>query len=220
MIGYACNENKAMLPQETYLAKDLCKYIYDRHPVDGKTQITINEKQKITDLVASFMNISSKKLEKIVSNWLEDKNIIKNLKKHINPAGDWSIGGFDADSGLTGRKIVIDGYGPQIPVGGGAFSGKDATKVDRSGAYKARQKAIQLLRENDANKVLVKVAYAIGKAEPVMLSAKIDDRLVDLKSAKKEFIPQKIITDLQLKEPIFEETAKWGPFGNGFIWDN
>jgi S-adenosylmethionine synthetase len=84
---------------------------------------------------------------------LKKKKKIKEVKKHVNPAGDWSTGGFDADSGLTGRKIVVDGYGPRVPVGGGAFSGKDATKVDRSGAYMARKKAIQLLRENNAKKV-------------------------------------------------------------------
>jgi S-adenosylmethionine synthetase len=219
MVGYACMENEAMLPQESYLAKDLCKYIYKKYPVDGKTQITIDDKNKIVDVVASFMSVSSKDLTKIVDKWIKKKKKIKEVKKHVNPAGDWSTGGFDADSGLTGRKIVVDGYGPRVPVGGGAFSGKDATKVDRSGAYMARKKAIQLLRENNAKKVLVRVAYAIGEKEPVMLMAKIDDQLVDLEDSKEEFTPDKIINDLGLRKSIFEKTAKWGPFGNGFIWD-
>lgn len=219
MVGYACNENEAMVPHEIYLAKDLCKYIYDKHPVDGKTQITINDNKEIVDVVASFMTVSSDKLGKIVDEWIKDKKRTEDFRKHMNPAGDWFIGGFDADSGLTGRKIVVDGYGPQIPVGGGAFSGKDATKVDRSGAYMARKKAIELLKENDAEEVIVKVAYAIGKPEPVMLSAKIDGKLIDLEDSKKEFTPKNIIEGLKLRRSIFEETAKWGPFGNGFIWD-
>ncbi|MGM0439132.1 MAG: methionine adenosyltransferase domain-containing protein [Patescibacteria group bacterium] len=219
MVGYACNENEAMIPHEAYLAKDLCKFIYDKYSVDGKTQITINDDNEIVDVVASFMTVSSDELGEIVDQWIKNKRRTKDFKKHMNPAGDWSTGGFDADSGLTGRKIVVDGYGPRVPVGGGAFSGKDATKVDRSGAYMARKKAIELLKEEDAKEVVVKVAYAIGKAEPVMLSATIDGQLVDLEADKKEFTPKNIIESLELKRPFFEETAKWGPFGNGFIWD-
>lgn len=219
MVGYACDENEFFLPQEFYLARDLSKYIYDKYPVDGKTQITINKKNEIEDIVASFNNVSYKELKGLVEEWLKDKKK-SNPKKHINPAGDWSIGEFDADAGITGRKIVCDSYGPNVPVGGGAFSGKDPTKVDRSAAYMARKVAVDLLKKEKAKEVIVKVSYAIGKEDPVMVSVLKDGKEMEVKELdNKIFQPQNIIKELKLKRPIYQKTAEWGAFGNGFIWD-
>lgn len=176
VIGYACNHNEEMIPQEFYLAKSLCNYLYEKYPVDGKTQITINHKYEITHIVASFQGTQTKELSADIITWVRDKKMpIDDIKLLVNPAGEWHVGGFEADAGLTGRKIVIDQYGPRVPVGGGAFSGKDWTKVDRSGAKYAQHIAQQLLQEYDANEVRVELAYVIGIAEPVQEIAYIDN---------------------------------------------
>ena len=175
VIGYACNHNEEMIPQEFYLAKSLCNYLYGKYPVDGKTQITVNHKHDITHVVASFQGIQTTQLTKDVIHWLQDKQTnIDEVILLVNPAGEWHIGGFEADAGLTGRKIVIDQYGPRVPVGGGAFSGKDWTKVDRSGAKYAQYIAQQLLQKHNANEVRVELAYAIGIAHPIQKIAYID----------------------------------------------
>lgn len=175
VIGYACNHNDEMIPQEFYLAKSLCNYLFKKYPVDGKTQITINNKHEITHIVASFQGTQTKQLTKDIIGWVRDKKMpIDDIKLLVNPAGEWHIGGFEADAGLTGRKIVIDQYGPRVPVGGGAFSGKDWTKVDRSGAKYAQYIAQQLLQKHNAKEVRVELAYAIGIAEPVQKNAYID----------------------------------------------
>src|SRR3989344_5309520 len=121
MKGYATSETPEYLPLEYILARDLCKKIYAVYPNDGKTQVTI-ENGKVKTVVASFQNTKNAELFKLV------QNIIKSEEYLINPAGEWHQGGFDADTGLSGRKLVIDNYGPEIPVGGGSFSGKDYTK--------------------------------------------------------------------------------------------
>lgn len=221
MVGYACNENDAMIPQESYLAKSLAKYIYKLHPVDGKTQVTLND-NILQTVVASFCKISKVELTELVNKWIAENNFSNNITLHINPAGDWDQGGFSADTGVTGRKLACDNYGPQIPIGGGAFSGKDATKVDRSGAYMARKIAVDLLHEYKAKEVLVKLAYSIGVAEPVMATAEITDetnnkQLVEIKGY--DLTPKGIIDLLDLKKPQFEQVAEWGSFGNGFKWD-
>jgi S-adenosylmethionine synthetase len=175
VIGYACNHNAEMIPQEFYLAKSLCNYLYEKYPVDGKTQITINDKHEITHIVASFQSTNTNKLSADIIGWVQNKKMpIDDIKLLVNPAGEWHLGGFEADAGLTGRKIVIDQYGPRVPVGGGAFSGKDWTKVDRSGAKYAQHIAQQLLTKHIANEVHVELAYAIGIAEPVQKIAYID----------------------------------------------
>jgi len=175
VIGYACNHNKEMIPQEFYLVKSLCNYLYEKYPVDGKTQITINHKHEITHIVASFQGTQTNKLSADIIGWVRNKKMpIDDIKLLVNPAGEWHVGGFEADAGVTGRKIVIDQYGPRVPVGGGAFSGKDWTKVDRSGAKYAQHIAQQLLQKHDANEVRVELAYAIGIAEPVQKIAYID----------------------------------------------
>jgi len=221
MTGYACNDNKAMIPQELYLARDLCKFIYSHYQYDGKTQITLNENSEIVTIVASFQSVSSKRLMALIHEWVDGRNIVAECKYYANPAGDWEQGGFDADTGLTGRKLMVDNYGPQVAIGGGCFSGKDNTKVDRSGAYMARKIAVDILRGLDAKEVLVKIAYAIGVAQPVMVSVQVNGEPVDLPIAlsKYDLTPVGIIRSLELKKPQFEKTAQWGHFGNGFKWD-
>src|SRR3990167_6175363 len=136
MTGYACNDNDAMIPQETWLARNLCQTLYSQFPYDGKTQITLNDKGDIITIVASFQNVPSDVLRDVVQDWVADPTGIVDTSEmpeiYAKPAGDWNIGGFEADTGLTGRKLMVDNYGPQFPIGGGAFSGKDATKEDRS----------------------------------------------------------------------------------------
>lgn len=224
MVGYACSDNPARIPQELYLARSLCQYLYDIYPVDGKTQITLASGGQIDTIVASFQHAKQADLIKHITSWLHSLNNSPNPTIHANPAGDWDQGGFDADTGLTGRKLAVDNYGPQIPIGGGAFSGKDATKVDRSGAYMARYLAIQTLEETKAQEVLVKLAYAIGVAHPVMATANLTladgtTKDIDLDTSNPELTPKGIIEKFNLTKPHFETTAMWGHFGNGFSWE-
>ena len=174
MVGYACNETESFMPLEYELARDLCRFIYARHQEDGKTQVTIDteDPKTIIALVASFRGIKSGSLEELVIEWAKEqkKNVVN---AYLNPAGDWNIGGFDADTGLTGRKIVVDSYGPRVPIGGGSYSGKDATKMDRSGAYMARKIAVDILKAKKAKEVMISIAYAIGKKEPIAVEKMI-----------------------------------------------
>ena len=149
---------------------------------------------------------------------MKDKAHAKEVTVYTNPTGDWHQGGFDADTGLTGRKLVIDNYGPQIPVGGGAFSGKDATKVDRSGAYMARRIAVDYLKKHKAGEVYCYLAYAIGVAEPLEAVIRIDGNTHEVKGY--DLTPKGIIDYLDLKRPQYEQTARYGHFGHGFAWDN
>ena len=223
MIGYACNENEEMIPQELYLARSLCKFIYDAFPEDGKTQITLNN-EEVQTIVASFCNVSNIKLRQLIEVWLQKMKIIRVQEILVNPAGEWNIGGFDADTGMNGRKIVCDAYGPQIPVGGGCLSSKDPSKVDRSGAYMARYIATDILKDFEEfethTEVFVKLAYAIGLEKPVMAVYKINDGEWYNIEKKYDCTPKGIIKKLDLKQPIYESTACWGAFGNGFKWDN
>ncbi len=210
MVGYATSLTKSKMPLEYELARDLCREIYKVYPYDGKTQVTIDG-ERVTTVVASFQNSKTEDLDKLA------RSLIKADEYYINPAGEWDIGGFDADTGLTGRKIVVDAYGPNVYVGGGAFSGKDATKVDRSGAYMARHIALQYLDKYRAKEVLVKLAYAIGKKEALMKCAFVDGREIEIDDF--DVSPRAIISLLNLKAPQYEKTAEWGHFGNGFGWE-
>lgn len=236
MVGYACNDNEEMVPMEYYLARSLAKYIYAEQPYDGKTQVTL-EDGKVKTIVASFQNTEAATLRFLIGQWfntLEEKGInIETVEYdngflgggvHANPAGDWDMGGFDADTGLTGRKLMVDNYGPQVSIGGGAFSGKDATKVDRSAAYMARRIAVDIAHSNGFKEVVVKLAYAIGVAEPVMVSVKgtnkegyVTEEGWDV--SRYNLTPKGIIETLGLRNPQYEQTAQWGHFGNGFTWD-
>ena len=216
MVGYATNETPDLIPLETWLARDLNKTIFESFPHDGKTQITLND-GTVEAVVASFQNASANELGVLVADWLKDKKSASSPVVHCNPAGDWKIGGFDSDVGLTGRKLAVDNYGPHIPIGGGCFSGKDATKVDRSAAYMARKIAVDLLNKHRAAEVFVYLAYAIGVAEPVHVEARIDGKFKRI--AGYDLTPQGIIETLNLRKPMYTQTARYGHFGNGFSWD-
>ncbi|HEY5588173.1 MAG TPA: methionine adenosyltransferase domain-containing protein, partial [Candidatus Paceibacterota bacterium] len=130
---------------------------------------------------------------------------------------EWDQGGFDADTGLSGRKLIVDNYGPEITIGGGSFSGKDSTKVDRSGAYMARKVAVDLLKKHNAKEVYTKLAYAIGKSEPVMAVAVIDGKEIEIEDY--DLTPRGIHKYLKLDEVKFKDTCTWGHFGRGFEWE-
>ena len=212
MTGYATRETATYMPKEYELARNLCQQVYSVYPYDGKTQVTLDEDGTIFSIVCSFQNAPRNALLELV------EEVIPNAKEyHINPAGDWTQGGFDADAGLTGRKIIVDNYGPEVAVGGGAFSGKDPSKVDRSGAYMARRIAVDYLENKpEANIVLVKLAYAIGHPEALMAVAIVDGVPEDVKGY--DLTPKGIRSFLQLDQPIYGETAEWGHFGRGFSW--
>ena len=216
MIGYATNETESLMPLEVELSRSLNRYIYEQFKYDGKTQITTSG-SLVHTIVASFQNSTKKQLEDLVYSWLKDKKAIAKPILHLNPAGNWNIGGFDSDTGLTGRKIAVDSYGPRIPIGGGAFSGKDATKVDRSGAYMARKIAVDYLKKNKAKEVYCQLAYAIGVVEPVEAIVTIDGKEEQVKGY--DLSTKGIINLLDLRKPIFAKTASYGHFGNGFSWD-
>lgn len=218
MVGYATNETEELMPTELVLARKLAETLHAAgFGPDGKTQVTL-DKDDIVSVTASVQHASEQDLE-IVRSLVEgiiSQTLGEVAVKHVNPAGEFTIGGFEADAGLTGRKIIVDQYGPQIPAGGGAFSGKDGTKVDRSAAYMARKIACDFVRAG-AGEALVKIAYAIGVAEPVMVSAVVDG--ADRKVEGYDLQPRAIIEQLGLSEPKFRETARAGHFGHGFAWD-
>lgn len=216
MIGYATSETPELLPLEVVLSRRLNEYLYKKWPHDGKTQVTLLD-DKIVSVVASFQHAPQKDLRAAVKKWLESQDAAADVTLHINPSGDWDQGGFDADAGLTGRKLIVDNYGPRISIGGGAFSGKDATKVDRSAAYMARKVAVDYLRQRDAKEVFVRLAYAIGVAEPLEASVIIDG--VHETVAGYDLTPRAIIQQLDLLRPQFEKTARYGHFGHGFTWE-
>ena len=217
MIGYACDETPEMLPLEVVLSRRLNQFIYEKHPYDGKTQITIAPDGTIDSIVASFQNVPHDELEKLVRIFIKNNELDGRLELHINPAGDWNQGGFDADTGLTGRKLIVDNYGPRVAIGGGCYSGKDPSKVDRSAAYMARKVAVDYLRKLGAHEVLVRLAYAIGHDQPLEKTVIIDGEPEEIEGY--DLSPRGIIRFLDLKRPIYEATAKWGHYGEGFDWD-
>ena len=216
MIGYATSETPEMLPLEVILSRRLNEYLYRQWPFDGKTQITLQDGE-IVSVVASFQHASSSKLRSAVKDWLAEYIVSDNITLHVNPSGDWDMGGFDADSGLTGRKLVVDNYGPRIAIGGGAFSGKDASKVDRSAAYMARKIAVDYLKLRRADEVFVRLAYAIGVAEPLEASVIIDGKHEVVTGY--DLTPHGIISQLDLLRPQYEKTARYGHFGHSFTWE-
>lgn len=217
MVGYACDDTPELLPREVVLARRLNQFIYQKHPYDGKTQITLAPNGEVESIVASFQNVSSKTLEQLVEAFIKKYQLTGKLELHLNPAGDWNQGGFDADTGLTGRKLIVDNYGPGVAIGGGCYSGKDPSKVDRSAAYMARRVAVDYLRQRHAHEVLVRLAYAIGKAEPLEKTVIIDGKPEEITGY--DLTPRGIIKYLDLKRPIYTKTAEYGHFGEGFDWD-
>ena len=217
MIGYACDETPEMLPREVVLSRRLNQFIYDKYPYDGKTQVTIAPDGTIDSIVASFQNVPHDELEKIVREFISTEKLNGKLELHINPAGDWNQGGFDADTGLTGRKLIVDNYGPRVAIGGGCYSGKDPSKVDRSAAYMARRIAVDYLRDRGAHEVLVRLAYAIGHDQPLEKTVIVDGVAEEITGY--DLTPRGIISFLDLKRPIYEATARYGHYGEGFGWD-
>jgi len=215
MIGYACRDNKQFLPQEYFLSRELNKHVFSKYPYDGKTQVTMNGNS--LRVVCSFQNAPSDKLQQLVMEYFEDypEYFIEAL--HCNPAGDWNIGGFTADAGLTGRKLAVDNYGPRVPLGGGAFSGKDSTKVDRSAAYMGRRIAVDILEQRpEVQEVMVQLAYAIGYDQPLQATAIVDGEHEFIKGY--DLSPKGIIDFLELTKPIFGDSAAFGHMGAGFNW--
>lgn len=227
MYGYATDETKEMLPRGVVLAHALARRLEklrrDRKLTwlrpDGKTQVTIGKGRVITAL-ASTQHAKSVSQEDIREALIKHlfKPVLGSLRGTeilVNPTGKFEIGGFTADAGLTGRKIMVDTYGGLIPHGGGCFSGKDPTKVDRSAAYMCRFVAKNLVVNGYGKKCLVSVAYAIGRAEPVMVEAFNDKgkNLTDIVTKRFDFRPRAIIERLDLRRPIYKETAAYGHFG-------
>jgi S-adenosylmethionine synthetase len=211
MVGYATNETEELLPLEFVLARKLNQYLFKVWPYDGKTQVTTKD-GKIVSIVASFQHAPQ------VLEWVKrEKTAVvgDDVALHVNPAGDWEVGGFDADAGLTGRKLIVDNYGPRIPIGGGAFSGKDPSKVDRSAAYMARKVAVDYLKARNAKEVFVYLAYAIGYDQPLEATVVIDGREEIVEGH--DLSPNGIIRTLDLKRPIYEKLARWGHFGNEWL---
>jgi S-adenosylmethionine synthetase len=229
MYGFATDETPEYLPKGVVLAHRLARALEGARKggrikwlgPDGKTQVTYTGGKLKTILVSTQhnKNIGQEEVERVITEKIVYPLLTtterKKVKILINPTGRFVQGGFEADTGLTGRKIMVDTYGGVIPHGGGCFSGKDATKVDRSGAYMARRVAKSLVASGYGHEVLVSVAYAIGMAEPLMIEA-INECGRDLAEVVKknfDFRPLSIIKNLKLREPIFEQTATYGHFG-------
>ena len=227
MYGYATNETKEMLPLGVVLSHALARRLEKLRRTkklkwlkpDGKTQVTIANGKVITALCSTQhdKHISQEEIRaQLIKHLFEP--VLGNLKKIeilVNPTGQFILGGFAADAGLTGRKIMVDTYGGVMPHGGGAFSGKDSTKVDRSAAYMCRFVAKNLVANGYGKRVLVSVAYAIGRVEPVMVEAFNDQgkNLTSVVNKHFDFRPRAIIERLGLRRPIFRETAAYGHFG-------
>jgi len=249
MYGYACNETKELMPLPISLAHKLSKKLSDVRKnngisylrPDGKSQVSIEYDKKGTPLRADTIVVSTqhdggishdrirkdiieKVIEPVCSEWIDKDTII-----HVNPTGAFVRGGPYADAGLTGRKIIVDTYGGIGRHGGGAFSGKDPTKVDRSAAYVARYIAKNIVASGIADKCEIQFAYAIGVAEPVSINIdcfgtnKIP--IDEIENLVREFFPIKpsdIIDALNLRRPIFKKTAVYGHFGRDdpdFTWE-
>lgn len=229
MYGFATDETPEFLPKGVVLVHKLAKRLEEVRKAgeikwlrpDGKTQVTYTNGKLNTVLVSTqhSPNVTQKEIKKEITEKiifpLLSKTEQKKVKILINPTGHFVAGGFEADTGLTGRKIMVDTYGGIIPHGGGCFSGKDATKVDRSGAYMARYVAKNLVAGGYGKEALVSIAYAIGMAEPLMIEA-VNEKGKDLSELVKknfDFKPLAIIERLGLRNPIFRQTAIYGHFG-------
>jgi S-adenosylmethionine synthetase len=249
MFGYACNETKELMPLPISLSHQLTRKqaevrkngLFKELRPDAKSQVSVEyidgKPHRITAVVLSTQNdetLSQKDFHDKVKALILDPVLPKKLltpetQYFINPTGRFEIGGPMGDCGLTGRKIIVDTYGGMGRHGGGAFSGKDPTKVDRSAAYMARYVAKNLVAAQLADRVEVQIAYAIGVAEPVSISVdtfgtnKIDeDRIVGLIRQYFNLTPRGIIEHLDLRKPIYQKTAAYGHFGRedqGFRWE-
>jgi len=228
MYGYATDETPEMLPKGVVLAHALARRLEALRrdgtlpwvKPDGKTQVTITNGGTVVTALTSTQHAEEVSQEDIRAALIEHLftpilGDVSKIEILVNPTGKFVLGGFTADAGLTGRKIMVDTYGGLMPHGGGAFSGKDATKVDRSAAYMCRFAAKALVSNGHAKKALVSVAYAIGRVEPVMIEAFDGEgkNLTELVTKNFDFRPRAIIERLGLTRPIFQETAAYGHFG-------
>lgn len=249
MFGYACDETPELMPLPVSLAHKMAKRLTEVRKTgvlpylcpDGKTQVTVEYEDgnpvRVDAVVVSSQHQASVDLdtlradilEKVIKPIIPEKFLDKDTKVYINPTGRFVIGGPQGDTGLTGRKIIVDTYGGMARHGGGAFSGKDPTKVDRSAAYAARYVAKNIVAASIAQKCEVQLAYAIGVAEPVSVmvdtfgTSKVDDEKI-AEAVKKVFDlrPAAIIDKLDLRRPIYRKTSNYGHFGRddaAFTWE-
>ncbi len=250
MFGYACNETEALMPLPIHLAHLLTKKLSEvrRNGTlpwvrpDGKAQVTVEysygKPKRVDAVLISTQHapevdneaIRAGIIEHVIKPVIPTALVDDELRIFVNPTGRFVVGGPMGDAGVTGRKIIVDTYGGMGRHGGGAFSGKDCTKVDRSAAYAARWVAKNLVAAGLAERCEVQLAYAIGVAEPVSISVETfdtseftSDQLVDLIEAHFDLRPGAIIRDLNLRRPIFRKTAAYGHFGRDDIeapWEN
>ncbi len=249
MFGYACNETPELMPLPIQMAHRLCEKLSKVRRAgtlkylrpDGKSQVSVEyvagKPTRIDAVVISTQHgddVSTEQLRADVRKYIIDPVIPQNMvdantKYHINPTGRFVIGGPHGDTGLTGRKIIVDSYGGMGRHGGGAFSGKDPTKVDRSACYMARYIAKNLVASGLASRAEVQLAYAIGVAEPVSVMVNSfgtgqipEDAMEDLIRANFPLTPKGIIDHLKLRRPIYQKTAAFGHFGrtdDSFTWE-
>lgn len=249
MFGYACRETDVLMPLPIYLSHRLAERLAEVRKngtlgylrPDGKTQISVkyidDKPVSVETVVVSTQHapeISQEKIHadiirEVIEYVIPSELISPNIKYHINPTGKFVIGGPQGDAGLTGRKIIVDTYGGACPHGGGAFSGKDPTKVDRSAAYAARYVAKNLVASGACEKATIQIAYAIGVVEPVSIMVNAHSTAVvseeKLEACVKELFnltPRGIIESLDLLRPIYQKTAAYGHFGRElpeFTWE-
>jgi S-adenosylmethionine synthetase len=249
MFGYACTENDELMPTPIALAHRLAKRLADVRKAgvvpylrpDGKSQVTVEYEDgrpvRVDTVLISAQHREEVDVETLLAPDVEAEVIdpvlrevdldAENVRVLVNPTGRFEIGGPKADTGLTGRKIIVDSYGGMAPHGGGCFSGKDPTKVDRSAAYMARYVAKNLVAAGAADRVQLQVAYAIGTAHPVSVNVdtfgthRVDPaRILAVVREAFDFRPAAIIANLDLRRPIYRETAAYGHFGRkGFSWE-
>lgn len=249
MFGYACRETDTLMPLPLWLSHELTKKLAQCRKngtlpflrPDGKSQVTIKYENGIPKSIDTIVistqhnpDISQESLkeaviEEIVRKTIPEKFLKDNIKYFVNPTGKFVIGGPQGDAGLTGRKIIVDTYGGSCPHGGGAFSGKDPSKVDRSAAYMARYIAKNLVASGVCDRAVIQLAYAIGVVEPVSIlidthgSSKItEQKLVECVKYIFKLTPKGIINSLDLLRPIYKKTAAYGHFGREleeFSWE-
>ena len=247
MFGYAVNETEELMPLPVVLAHKLARRLAEVRKnglltylrPDGKTQVTVEYDGKTPvrvdtvvvsaqhDAAVTQEQLKADMIRHVVAEVIDRKYLDANTKYCINPTGRFEVGGPEGDSGLTGRKIIVDTYGGRCAHGGGAFSGKDSTKVDRSGAYMARYICKNIVAAGLADECEVELAYAIGVANPVSVfvntygTGKVsDERLAEIIRENFDLRPYAIIRKLELRKPIFKNTAAYGHFGRPeFAWE-